>query len=160
MKNALQAGKKIAGMACILVFGCLLSVLPCSDAQAGAGDQDKAQGPDRILRVAYPELEGMSETDENGTRHGIVVDYLNEIAKYTGWQYEYIDTAAEDIIPEFLDGQYDLMGGTYYQPEFEQYFAYPDYNTGYNKSVLLVRRDDKSIKTYDWKSMSGKTIGV
>ena len=53
----------------------------------------------------------------------------NEIAKYTGWQYEYIDTAAEDIIPEFLDGQYDLMGGTYYQPEFEQYFAYPDYNT-------------------------------
>ena len=150
MKNALQAGKKIAGMACILVFGCLLSVLPCSDAQAGAGDQDKAQGPDRILRVAYPELKGMSETDENGTRHGIVVDYLNEIAKYTGWQYEYIDTAAEDIIPEFLDGQYDLMGGTYYQPEFEQYFAYPDYNTGYNKSVLLVRRDDKSIKTYDW----------
>ena len=160
MKNALQAGKKIAGMACILVFGCLLSVLSCSHAQAGAGDQDKAQGPGRILRVAYPELEGMSETDENGTRHGIVVDYLNEIAKYTGWQYEYIDTAAEDMIPEFLDGQYDLMGGTYYQPEFEQYFAYPDYNTGYNKSVLLVRRDDKSIKTYDWKSMSGKTIGV
>ena len=26
--------------------------------------------------------------------------------------------------------------------------------------MLLVRRDDKSIKTYDWKSMSGKTIGV
>ena len=63
MKKALQAGKKIAGMACILVFGCLLSVLSCSHAQAGAGDQDKAQGPGRILRVAYPELEGMSETD-------------------------------------------------------------------------------------------------
>ena len=59
MKKALQAGKKIAGMACILVFGCLLSVLSCSHAQAGAGDQDKAQGPGRILRVAYPELEGM-----------------------------------------------------------------------------------------------------
>ena len=79
---------------------------PCA---GRCGDQDKAQGPGRILRVAYPELEGMSETDENGTRHGIVVDYLNEIAKYTGWQYEYIDTAAEDMIPEFLDGQYDLM---------------------------------------------------
>ena len=39
--------------------------------------------------VAYPELKGMSETDENGTRHGIVVDYLNEIAKYTGWQGAY-----------------------------------------------------------------------
>ena len=77
MKKALQAGKKIAGMACILVFGCLLSVLSCSHAQAGAGDQDKAQGPGRILRVAYPELKGMSETDENGTRHGIVVDYLD-----------------------------------------------------------------------------------
>ena len=160
MKSIVQAGKKIAGMACVLVFGCLLFVVSCSDAQAGAREEDKAQGQDRVLRVAFPEVDGISETDENGTRHGIVVDYLNEIAKYTGWHYEYMDTTAEDMIPEFLEGRYDLMGGTYYRPEFEPYFAYPDYNTGYNKSVLLVRRDDKSIKAHDWKSMSGKTIGV
>ena len=39
---------------------------------------------DKTLRVAFPEVEGFTETSADGTRHGIVVDYLNEIAKYTG----------------------------------------------------------------------------
>ena len=164
MGKSIQAGKRIAGAAGVLVFLCLFFALACSDTQAGIREEDNAQGAaqaaDNVLRVAFPPVEGLSETDENGTRRGIVVDYLNEIAKYTGWQYEYIDTTGETMIPEFLEGKYDLMGGTYYQPEFEPYFAYPDYNTGYSKSVLLARRDDDSIKAHDWKSMNGKTIGV
>ncbi|MCD7994782.1 MAG: ATP-binding protein [Clostridia bacterium] len=160
MKKSLQAGKWIAGLACILAFVCLSVVMSRCDALAGTGEEDKIYGGKQVLRVAFPPVEGLSETDENRNRHGIVVDYLNEIAKYTGWQYEYIETNADDMIPEFLEGKYDLMGGIYYQPEFEQYFAYPDYNTGFSKSVLLARRDDRSIKTYDWKSMSEKTIGV
>lgn len=119
-----------------------------------------AKEPECVLRVAFPEMEGLSWTDEYGDRHGIVVDYLNEIAKYTGWRYEYVDTTAETMIQEFMDGRFDLMGGTYYRPKFKEHFAYPDYNMGYSKSVLLARKDDDSIKAYDWESMNGKTIGV
>ena len=89
-----------------------------------------------------------------------MVDYLNEIAKYTGWKYEYIDTTGETMIDEFLAGEYDLMGGSFYLEGMEEYFAYPDYNTGYSKSILLARKGDESIKAFDWKSMSGKKIGV
>ena len=53
-------------------------------------------------------------TAENGERYGLVVDFLNEIAKYTGWKYEYVDTDNESIIDGFIDGKFDLMGGTYY----------------------------------------------
>lgn len=115
---------------------------------------------ERVLRVAFPELEGFSETDEYGQHHGLIPDYLNEISKYTGWKYEYISTDGEAMIDEFLDGQYDLMGGTYYQKAFEKYFAYPDYNMGYSKSILLTRRDNEDIKPYDIKSLSGKSIGI
>ena len=37
-----------------------------------------------VLRVAFPQVEGYTMTDEDGERYGLVVDYLNEIAKYTG----------------------------------------------------------------------------
>lgn len=114
----------------------------------------------RKLKVAFPQVDGITETTEDGHRHGMVVDYLNEIAKYTGWEYEYIDTNGEEMITEFLDGKYDLMGGTYYSSGFEEYFAYPDYNTGYSKAVLLARRDDRSIRSNDLASFKGKTIGV
>lgn len=151
MRNVLK-GKKLFLFTLTLTI--MMMIFPCSKADAKEGTKDV------VLKVAFPETEGFSETDANGIRHGLVVDYLNEIAKYTGWKYEYIETTGQKMIDEFIEGKYDLMGGTFYSPAFEQYFAYPDYNTGYSKAVLMASREDESIKVYDWKSMQGKTIGV
>lgn len=115
--------------------------------------------PDR-LRIPFPETEGFTMTDENGKRTGLVVDYLYEIAKYTGWSYEFIDTDANDMVQDFIDGRYDLMGGTYYSKDFEKYFAYPDYSCGNTKAVLLARQDNDAIKGYDLRDLDGTTIGV
>lgn len=114
----------------------------------------------KVLQIPFPEVEGFSMTDEKGNRSGIIVDYLNEIAKYTGWVYEFTETTAEDMLNDFLDGKYDLMGGTYYSESMEQYFGYPEYSCGYSKSVLLARREDDDIRGYDMKDLDGKTIGV
>lgn len=114
----------------------------------------------RVLRVAFPQVDGMSWTAEDGTHHGMLVDYLNEIAKYPGWEYEYIDTKGPAMLNEFVEGKYELMGGNYYIPALEKYYAYPNYNMGYSRSLLLARSDDRSIHSYDLESMNGKTIGV
>ena len=114
----------------------------------------------RVLRVAFPQVDGMSWTAEDGTHHGMLVDYLNEIAKYTGWEYAYIDTKGPAMLNEFVEGKYELMGGNYYIPALEKYYAYPNYNMGYSRSLLLARSDDRSIHSYDLESMNGKTIGV
>lgn len=119
-----------------------------------------AQEENRVLRVAFPQAEGFSMTGADGQRCGMVVDFLNEIAKYTGWEYEYIDVDDESMLEEYEAGKFDLMGGTYYAKELEQYFAYPDYNCGYSQLVLFARGDDESIKSYDLSSINGKLIGV
>lgn len=122
---------------------------------ADSGAQER-----RVLKVAFPELEGISETDQYGRRTGLVVDYLNEISKYTGWEYEYIGVGNEDLIPNFQEGKYDLMGGTFFLPGFEEYFAYPDYSAGRSRAVILCHQDDLSLRGYDITSLNGKTIGV
>lgn len=114
----------------------------------------------RPLKVAFSQMEGLSETDQYGRHKGLIVDYLDEIAKYTGWEYEYIPVENDDIISNFLEGQYDLMGGTFYSSGFEEYFAYPDYNTGRSRAVLLCRWDDDRLLGYDLATLNGKTIGV
>lgn len=118
------------------------------------------EGRRRLLRVAFPQVVGMSWTSADGSRHGLLVDYLNEIAKYTGWEYEYVDTDSQTLLKDFGEGKYELMGGNYYIPGLEKFYAYPDYNTGYSRSVLLARYNDRSIHSYDLESMNGKTIGV
>lgn len=120
----------------------------------------RAQEEKEILRVAFPQAEGFSMTGPDGQRYGVVVDFLNEIAKYTGWEYQYVDTDSDTMMDDYEAGKFDLMGGTYYAKELENYFAYPDYNCGYSQLVLFARADDESIKSYDLSSMNGKIIGV
>lgn len=114
----------------------------------------------RPLKVAFSQMEGLSETDQYGRHKGLIVDYLDEIAKYTGWEYEYVPVENDDIISNFLEGKYDLMGATFYSSGFEEYFAYPDYNTGRSRAVLLCRWEDDRLLGYDLATLNGKTIGV
>ncbi len=114
----------------------------------------------RTLRVAFPPVDGFTMKTADGTHYGLVVDYLNEIAKYTGWEYEYVDTTGETMLNEFINGEYDLLGGAYYMPALEQYYSYPEYSTGNAKSVILARWDDSRLKGYDLTDLNGKTIGV
>lgn len=132
-----------------------LLFLFCTSVMAASLDTET-----RVLRVAFPPATGISELDQYGNHKGLLVDYLNEIAKYTGWEYEYIEVHPDDLVNNFLEGQYDLMGGNFYQPGFEKYFAYPKYNTGNSMATLLCRRDDDSLLSYNLATLNGKTIGV
>lgn len=143
-----------------LAAGLLASLLTAIWAFSGTGTMTVQATQNQVLRVAFPELAGISEIDKYGNHTGILVDYLNEISKYTGWEYEYISVDNEKMIPNFLEGQYDLMGGTFYSQGYEEYFAYPDFNTGRSRAVLLCRRDDESLQGYNLKSLDGKTIGL
>lgn len=153
MKQAKGQSKKYRTR--VISVTILLVILLSMDFPAFAAKENSAR-----LRIPFPETDGFTMTDENGKRSGLVVDYLYEIAKYTGWSYEFIDTDANHMVKDFIAGKYDLMGGTYYSEDFEQYFAYPDYSCGYTKAVLLARQDDGTIKGYDLKDLNGKTIGV
>lgn len=120
----------------------------------------KAAEEEKVLRVAYPQSEGFSMEGSDGQPYGLVIDYLNEIAKYTGWKYEYVETNEDTIIDDFLAGKFDLMGGTFYSEGFEKYFAYPNDNCGYSKVALLSRKNNKEIKSHDLTTFNGKTIGI
>lgn len=117
-------------------------------------------GEERVLTVAFPETEGMNEVYEDGTYGGMVYDWLMEIAKYTGWKYEFVTGDPSVLLTEMMSGKYDLMGGMFFQEELTDYFCYPKYSMGSNYTLLLYPRDDDSIKTFDLSTLNGKKIGV
>lgn len=137
----------VAVLAAVLLMTAL--VVPCT-----------AKEESKVIRVAFPQAEGYTMTAADGTRYGLVVDFLQEISKYTGWTYEYVDANSTNLLDQFFSGEFDLMGGTYYADGFEEYFAYPQYNCGYSKLTLMARKQDASIRSYDLSSFNGKTIGV
>ena len=63
----------------------------------------------KIVRVGWFESEGYFEKDKNGHLVGFGVDYLNAIAAYTGWDYEYVKSTREGCLEMLQTGEIDLM---------------------------------------------------
>lgn len=148
--------KKTRNAAVVLLFAVLLWGMTAQ----GAVYAEEAADKQKVIRVAFPQAVGYTATGEDGKPVGLVVDVLNEVAKYTGWTYEYVPVENDDIMVQFEAGAFDLMGGQYYIEGLETYFGYPQYNCGYSKLILLARRNDETIKGYDLNTFNGKTIGV
>lgn len=113
-----------------------------------------------VLKVAFPEAVGINEIHKDGTYGGCVYDWLEEIAKYTGWQYEFVDGDPGELMADMAAGKYDLMGGVYFIEGLEEIYNFPKYIMGSNYSLLICRKDNPDIKSYDHTTLNGKRIGV
>ena len=88
-------GKRAARCICSAMAVVLMAatVFAASASAPRSPDDGSTDAPEdvRVVRVAFPEVEGISETDADGVRSGILYDWLAEVSKYTGWTYEFVD---------------------------------------------------------------------
>lgn len=113
-----------------------------------------------VLRVAFPEAVGINEVYEDGTYGGCVYDWLEEIAKYTGWKYEFVTGDPDELMVDMASGKYDLMGGVYLLEGMDNLYNFPKYIMGSNYALLIYHQDNPDIKSYDHTTLNGKRIGV
>lgn len=127
---------------------------------ADDGDAIGTSGQDRVLRVAFPEVEGISEISDDGVRSGIFYDWLTEIAKYTGWRYEFVDGDAEELMRKTVAGEVDLIGGMYYREQIAYQYEYSTFAMGSNHALLISLADNDDVVTFDPSTLDGKVIGT
>ena len=63
--------------------------------------QEESQ--ERVIRVAYPIQAGLTALDSQGDHYGYTYEYLEAIAQYTGWNYEFVQ------IPGDIDESLSIM---------------------------------------------------
>lgn len=64
---------------------------------------------ERKIKVGWFESEGYYEKDQNGNLIGFGMDYLNAIASYTDWEYEFIEGTREECLAMLQSGDVDIM---------------------------------------------------
>ena len=63
----------------------------------------------QTIRVGYVGYEGFLTQDENGNYIGYGKEFLEEIAIYTGWKYEFIYGTIEGHMEKLKTGEIDLL---------------------------------------------------
>jgi len=116
----------------------------------------------KTVRVGYyrdspPFMNGKSESDPKG---GYAYEYLQYIASYTGWKYEYVYGTFEDLYPKILSGEIDLLGDISYYKEREGLFHYPDYSMGSESYYIYTSTPKNDVYASDLSTLDGKTIWI
>ena len=127
-----------------------------SAAQAVAAENDDF----KTVKVGYYISEGFQEGDDGALHSGYGYEYLQKVASYTGWKYEYVSGDWSQLYEKLKNGEIDLMAGISYQESREAEVTYSDYEMLEETFYIYKDSDDASMKAGDYDSYAGKTIGL
>lgn len=150
-------------MALVVLLACTLVPLspPVAGNPAGkafaetaspASSSSSADSNQRVVRVGYMDIPGMISRNVDGTYEGYTYDYLQRIAQFTGWTYEFVKAEGEtsneqaiDLMNMFEDGRIDLEGGMTYSPALNDTYEYPRNSYGTAHTSLFVPNENAGI---------------
>lgn len=115
----------------------------------------------KVVKVGYyidspPFMSGFSEKDP---KEGYGYEYLQNLAIYTGWQYEYVYGEWADLYEKLLNGEIDILTDVSYLKERESLLFYPKYPMG-SETYYLYARNQNDIFSDSYDSLNGKTLCI
>ncbi|WP_049945614.1 EAL domain-containing protein [Candidatus Stoquefichus massiliensis] len=111
------------------------------------------------INVGFIDYKGFIEKDISGAYSGYAVDYLNEISKYTQWEYHYVFDTWDRCLEKLKTGDIDILCSAQYTPERDQYFDYSSLPIG-NEYTIIYTNLDTPIYFNDYSAMNNKVIGL
>lgn len=120
----------------------------------------------QVIKVGYPIQRGLTEKDKKGNYVGYTVDYLEEIKKYTGWEYEFVEVDGDlnqqisTLLEMLKDGEIDILGGTVYSDELAKIYDYPGYPYGMAYTTLAVNEGNAEWISDDFQNWNGIKVGI
>lgn len=112
----------------------------------------------KVIRVGY-DVNASFIQENNGEYFGYGVEYLEKIAEYTGWEYEFVEYHRwSNSLENLKMGEIDLICTAHYMEEREQYFVYSDIPLGYEATILYAE-EDSDIAYQQYEAINGCKVG-
>ncbi len=110
------------------------------------------------VRVGYAQNTQMIQSDGKDF-WGYSIDYLNKIAYYTGWNYDFIMVDEDEQKDALLDGKIDLICDA---TKFEavEGMQLSNTRTGITFCMLCAKEDNDTVFFNDYHALNGKRIAI
>lgn len=118
---------------------------------------EPAKKPVRVAVVDYPNYLMMGR---DRTVSGYAYEYMMEIAKYTDWDYEFIEMTFSDALDAICKGEIDLLAGNQYTQERAGLMDYSKQDMGEAGTVLCVKRSNDRYSYNDFENFGGIRIAA
>lgn len=155
--ECIRRGLQRAASGALLLLGSL--VLACCFASPAHADDG---GEPRVVRVAFSQQAQVMWTDAQGVRSGYTYEYLERIAQYAGWDYEFVPVEAEGPDAYFeaaamLEAdEVDLISGAFATGDNAGRFSLSDESYATLEAVLLSPAE----RSDPWEDKAGEKLRV
>ena len=119
---------------------------------------EATQNGKKTVRIGYLGYEGFITQTIDGNYSGYGVEFLDEIASYTGWEYEFVYGTLESQLENLRTGRVDFIMQMQKTPQREDEFLFSKYIVGIESSVVYVRSDEESYYYNDYENYDGMRI--
>ncbi|MEG2176858.1 MAG: transporter substrate-binding domain-containing protein, partial [Oscillibacter sp.] len=125
-----------------------------------ATDSNPFPFPQRTVRVAISPFPNFSEQNPDGSYSGILIDYIREIQKYTGWNVEYIYTTPSEAVGLLDNGEADLMGAMNKNAQTQALYNFAELSSGYAYSTITTKKFHTDYLPNDYDTFEDIKVGV
>lgn len=149
MKNQSRQLKKIAGTI-FFVFILIGIIAP------------KLEAKTKEVRVGFFNFDGYHMMDKEENRSGYGYEYLQYMAKYTDFVYEYVgfDQNWEEMQNLLEEGKIDLLTSAHKTKDRMKKFDFSEKPIGNSNTILTVKAGDNQYITDDYTKLDGIRIGM
>ncbi|MDO4481158.1 MAG: transporter substrate-binding domain-containing protein [Bacillota bacterium] len=156
MKKTGTANKYIKVMTLVLGIILVFGVFCVPEVYANQETKDNT-----IVRVGWYQSDMFQEgTSDDEIKSGYCYDYLQKVADYTSWKYEYVYGSWTELFHMLQNGEIDCLGGVSMTEERMDTMLFPDSAMGTDQYYLYKRNGDNSISSSQLSTFSGKKAGV
>lgn len=151
--------KRLLSRSALRAFSLLVCLLLSA---VGAAEAEDAAPPAHTkVRVGYSASGSMLYRDADGRYRGYDTIYLYEIARYTGWDYEFVPyTNWSQAIADVAAGRIDILPTVLKTPEREKKMFFSLYPMASTSIAVIARPEDDRYIYGDIGSTDGARVGV
>ena len=112
------------------------------------------------MRVGYLLYEGYQNGSGDEPKSGYGYEYLQKVAYYAGWRYEYVQGSFKELLDKLSKGEIDIMGNLSYTPERAQLFNFAAEEQGREHYYIFVGEDNEHIDVNNLATLNGARVGI
>ena len=113
------------------------------------------------IRVGFVDNDDpFSAIDDNGVKSGYAYEYLQYLAYYASWRYEYVYDDFTSLYDKLRNGEIDMLLHVFKVEEDQDNLLYSDYPMGSESVFLFVKPENTSVIQNSLKTIEGKTVAV
>ncbi len=112
------------------------------------------------VRVGCVDIGNFIQLDQDGYAIGYGADYLNKIAEYAGWEYEYVQAPWGECLDMLRSGELDILLPAEYSEERAKDFLFSSYECCFDFAALIGRKSDERLFYDDYQGFQGIRVGM